>query len=212
MKTTFSGAPPRAKPSALPSSSTPNFTPLQGATYGFFSIFFYYFFFLISTRTAGTKHMQAKLCCCGFGTGGRRWDSGSSFAADTRKPNLARPLPPPQQKGDGSGGGGGRALPLPRRPPTDEEAHAQLTQRTSQSRTALKLGGGGRLASPANTFALNDARLCSASPGIPPGTSQVSCWLVPAPRCQPCPQLHADTAGSAVKPTNNKQLLSWGRC
>lgn len=142
--------------------------------------------FFNSTSTAGTKHMNAKFCCRGFG-----------FAADTQKQNLAHPLPPSQQKGDRRMGRA-PALPLVLQHPRQ---NVQLTQQTFQSRTALKPGMEAQLASPANTSVLKDPQLFSASPEIPPGTSQVSCCLVPVLHAIPaCPQLHASISGSAVKP------------
>lgn len=102
---------------------------------------------------------------------------------------------------------GAPALPLVLQRPRQ---NAQLAQQTLQSSTALKSGTEAQLASPANTFMLNDPQLFSASPEISPGTSQVSCCLAPALHAIPaCPQLHAGISGSAVKPRNNKQLLSW---
>lgn len=86
---------------------------------------------------------------------------GSTFATDTQEQNLAHP-PSPHK-------GAGAALALPKR----------------QCRTALKLGFEAQLASPANTFTPNDPQAFSASPEIPPGTSGVSCWLVPTPRANP---------------------------
>lgn len=50
---------------------------------------------LIETSAAGTKHVLARLCCCGLAHVAGAGIQGSSLGADTQKQNLARPLLPP---------------------------------------------------------------------------------------------------------------------
>lgn len=149
--------------------------------------------------------MHTKLRCCGFGTAGAGIWAAALLLTHRNRIWLVLSLLP-SEKGTGERGGAGTAFTTP----ADERASAQLAQQTSQSRTALGSAVEAQLPSPANTFTLNDPRLLSASPEISPGTSQVSCWLVPTPHANPARlQLHNDVSGSAVKPRNNKQLLSW---